>query len=103
MRFKGIPIDEISLLNTPKVYLHLTFHIFIDLLAWSRHIIATQAIPIIAIVAAWAAITFIDLLSVISLPPSPSTTYFTSRSTGSSSALHLPLVSALVCTPSSST
>ena len=59
MQYKGIHIDSISLLNTPKIYFELTFLLFVDCLIALKNLVMTRTMAIAVGIGIWLAITFI--------------------------------------------
>jgi hypothetical protein len=83
MRYKGIPIDEISLFSTPKIYSELLLKLSKDWL-YSLFQLAIKRAPLIAsIVALWLGLLYIPFLHVSHPQPRHPIVSLSSHSIGS--------------------
>lgn len=62
MKYKGIIIDEISVLAHTSIYLELFCLMVVDMLKWSKDIVMTRAILISSIVLSWITIVYVPFL-----------------------------------------
>ena len=61
MRYKGILIDQISLFNTPKMYLDLVVLLLGDCLEWLKQIIIDKGAILIISGIVWMIIAHVSL------------------------------------------
>lgn len=64
MRFKGVLIDDISMFNTPQLYLYLTIELLKDFLQWIKKIVIAQALHILISIGAWLTIANLSIFHV---------------------------------------
>lgn len=64
MRYKGVLIDDISMFNTPQLYLNLSIELFKDFLSWLKSIVLTRALHLLIFVAIWLTIANLSLFTV---------------------------------------
>ena len=102
MRYKGTPIDEISLFNTPHLYLELALLLAKDCLHHTQHLLFTKSIPIAAGLLSWLLVAHVSWFQVNPESVfSRSTTSSGSQCTGCCWASPPLSVWALASTPSS--
>jgi len=64
MKYKGVPIESISIFKTPAIYLTLTLYILQDLVVWAKNFLLRRGISISILIALWITVTNINSLHV---------------------------------------
>jgi len=67
MRYKGTPIDEISLFATPQLYLELTVLLVKDWLYHMKELFITRGVVIAGILMAWIIVANVGWFQVINV------------------------------------
>ena len=67
MRYKGIPIDDISLISTPHLYFELVLLLLRDWLHHIQHLLTTKSIPILAVLTSWLVVANVNWFQVITV------------------------------------
>ena len=65
MKYKGIIIDDISLLNHTKVYFELLCLLLVDILFWVKQLVMERFSLIAGIFVGWLLIAYVPLLKVL--------------------------------------
>ncbi len=82
MRYKGVPIDDISAFNTPKLYLELVALLLRDGLTWLKTLVVKRGVYLILALVTWLVVAKISIFEVPNTPSRPSTASFYSASIG---------------------
>ena len=64
MKYKGVPIDSISIFTTPVLYLQLALYLLLDLVSWFKELLLRRGMIMIAAIAVCMLITRLDSLQV---------------------------------------
>ena len=67
MRYKGTPIDKISLFATPQLYLELTVLLVKDWLYHMKELFITRGVVIAGILMAWIIVANVGWFQVINV------------------------------------
>lgn len=70
MKYKGVPIHQITLPKHPLLYLELLQHLLLDLLFWFKDFFIRKFLLIFALITIYALVTYVPLLHV-PIPPTP--------------------------------
>lgn len=57
MKYKGTPIDSISIISTPKIYLELAVLLLKDLVIWFKNFVLTRGVLLFVITLTWMVIS----------------------------------------------
>ena len=64
MKYKGVPIDDISILTTPLLYLQLVAALLVDLLGWFKSLLLRRGLAMVGFVGVWMLVTNLEALQV---------------------------------------
>lgn len=64
MKYKGTPIDSISIFSTPKIYLKLAVLLLKDLVIWFKDFVITRGVLLFVITLTWLVISNVEALQV---------------------------------------
>jgi len=83
MRYRGVLIDSISIIQTPFIYLILSLHLIKDAALWLKSLVLRRGIIIGLVIMLWIAIVKVDTLQVPTITNRPLKIWASSASTGS--------------------
>lgn len=82
MKYKGIPIENISIFKTPAIYIELSVLLIKDLFSWIAKMIITRGILMLGVLITWLIISYVDALQVSQLLSRQSKIFFTLQDIG---------------------
>lgn len=64
MKYKGTPIDSISIFSTPKIYFELALLLLKDLAIWLKDFVINRGVTLFIITLTWLIVSNVEALQV---------------------------------------